>query len=350
MKVSTIGSDLAAAVLCGLMTIFAGSLAHGAQEVNIYSYRQPILIKPVLEAFTAKTGIATNVVFANEGLIERIAIEGRNSPADLLLTRDIGRLSDAVRKGVSQAVVSDVLEQNIPSQYKDKQGHWFGLTHRGRIVFASRERVAQDTITYEELADPKWRGKICIRPGHHVYNVALVAAMIAHHGEEKTEEWLRGLKANLARKPAGNDRAQVKGVYASECDLAVGNTYYMALMMLNEKNPEQQKWAASVKMLYPNTQDRGVHIILSGMLLAKHAPNKANAVRLMEFLGSDEAQRIFAQVNHEIPVKEGVAHSDLVKSWGTYKVDDFALASNADLRKKASELVEKVAFDDGPES
>ena len=174
--------------------------------------------------------------------------------------------------------------------------------------------------------------------------------MIAHHGEEKTEEWLRGLKANLARKPAGNDRAQVKGVYAGECDLAIGNTYYMAKMMLNQKNPAQQQWAASVKMLFPNAQDRGTHINLSGMILAKNAPNKENAIRFMEFLSSDDAQEIYAEVNHEYPVKEGVPWSDLVKSWGELKPDSLSLEQVATLRKKASEMIDKVAFNDGPSS
>ena len=333
-----------------LVALSAGSLAQEAGEVNIYSYRQTYLIDPLRKAFTEKTGIKTNVVFSKKGLIERIAAEGRNSPADILLTVDIGQLSDAASKDVAQPVASGVLDQNIPAQYRDAQGRWFGLTSRGRIVFASKERVGQDTITYEELADPKWRGKICIRPGHHVYNVALVAAMIAHHGEEKTEEWLRGLKANLARKPAGNDRAQVKGIYSGECDLAIGNTYYMAKMMLNEEKPEQKKWAESVKMVFPNAQDRGTHINLSGMLLAKNAPNKGNAIKFMEFLSSNDAQKIYAEVNHEYPVKQGVPSSDLVKSWGELKPDSLSLEQVASLRKKASEMIDKVAFNDGPSS
>ncbi|MCG8559077.1 MAG: Fe(3+) ABC transporter substrate-binding protein [Hyphomicrobiales bacterium] len=341
---------LSCAALSIVISVAAGSVASAADEVNIYSYRQPYLINPLLEAFTKKTGVETNVVFAKKGLIERMAAEGRNSPADLLLTVDIGRLTGAVNKGVSQPVASDALSRNIPEQYRDPGKHWFGLTRRARVVYASKERVGQDAVTYEELADPKWRGKICIRSGQHVYNVALIASLIAHHGEQKTEEWLRGIKANLARKPAGNDRAQVKGVFAGECDLAIGNTYYMAKMALNEKKPEQKKWAASVKMLFPNTAQRGAHINLSGMVLAKHAPNKANAIKLMEFLSSEEAQKIYAEVNHEYPVKDGVPWSDLVKSWGDFKPDALSLAKIAELRKKASELVDKVAFNDGPSS
>ena len=336
-----------------MATAIVGVMAPAVQaggEVNIYSYRQPYLINPLLEAFTKKTGIETKVVFAKKGLIERMAAEGKNSPADLLLTVDIGRLSGAVAKGITQPVKSATLEKNIPATYRDPEGQWFGLTRRARVVYASKERVAQNAITYEELADPKWRGKICVRSGQHVYNVALIASIIAHHGEAKAEEWLKGFKANLARKPAGNDRAQVKGVFAGECDIAVGNTYYMAKMQLNEKQPEQKKWAASVKILFPNTAERGAHINLSGMVLAKNAPHKDNAIKLMEYLSSEEAQKIYAKVNAEYPVKDGVPWSDLVKSWGEFKPDTLALDVIAKNRKRASELVDKVAFNEGPSS
>ena len=338
------------ATLSLIFSLLTGSIAGAASEVNIYSYRQPFLIEPLLEAFTKKTGIKTNVIFAKKGLVERIAAEGENSPADVLLTVDIGRLAGAVAKGVTQPVSSPVLEKNIPAEYRDSKGQWFGLTRRGRVVYASKDRVKLDKITYENLAEARWKGKVCIRPGQHVYNVALVAAMIAHHGEAKTEEWLSGLKQNLARKPAGNDRAQVKGVYSGECDLAIGNTYYMGKMQTNEKKPEQKKWASSVRILFPQFKDGGTHINLSGMVLAKHSPNKANAIKLMEYLASDEAQEIYAEVNHEYPVKADVPWSKLVKSWGTFNDDNLSLEEIARLRKKASELVDKVAFNDGPSS
>lgn len=340
-----LGTVVGVAVL-GLVTPWG----HAGGEVNIYSYRQPSLINPLLEAFTKKTGIQTNVVFAKKGLIERMAAEGRNSPADLLLTVDIGRLSGAVAKGITQPVKSSALDSNIPASYRDPKGQWFGLTRRARVVYASKKRVAQDAITYEELADPKWRGKICVRSGQHVYNVALIASMIAHHGEEKAQKWLQGFKANLARKPAGNDRAQVKSVFAGECDIAVGNTYYMAKMQLNEREPIQKEWAASVKMLFPNTAKRGSHINLSGMVLAKNAPNKDNAIKLMEYLSSADAQQIYAEVNHEYPVKAEVPWSKLVKSWGDFKADTLSLDVVAKNRKRASELVDKVAFNEGPSS
>jgi len=319
-------------------------------EVNIYSYRQPYLIDPLLQEFTAETGIKANVIFAEKGLIERIQAEGRNSPADLLLTTDIGNLNQAMAAGIGQPVESEAIEAAIPATYRGENNEWIGLTRRARVVYASKERVKQDTITYEELADPKWRGKICIRSGQHAYNVALIASMIAHHGEDWTEQWLRGVKANLARKPAGNDRLQVKGVYAGECDIAIGNTYYMGAMLTDEKNPEQKAWANSVSMLFPNTQDRGTHVNVSGAVVAKNAPHRDNAIKLVEFLASDKGQEMYAEVNNEYPVKEGVPWSALVQSWGDFKPDPISLNEIAALRKTASELVDKVGFDEGPSS
>jgi iron(III) transport system substrate-binding protein len=329
---------------------FSFALAETPGEVNIYSYRQPYLIDPLLQEFTAETGIKANVIFAEKGLIERIQAEGRNSPADVLLTVDIGNLSQATAAGIAQPVTSESIEAAIPATYRGEDNEWIGLTRRARVVYASKERVKQDSITYEELADPKWRGKICIRSGQHVYNVALIASMIAEHGEAWTEEWLRGVKANLARKPAGDDRLQVKGVYSGECDIAIGNTYYMGAMLTNEKNPEQKAWANSVNILFPNTSDRGAHVNVSGAVVAKNAPHKENAIKLLEFLASDKGQEMYAEVNNEYPVKDGVPWSPLVQSWGNFKSDPISLNEIAALRKTASELVDKVGFDEGPSS
>ncbi|NNE20982.1 MAG: Fe(3+) ABC transporter substrate-binding protein [Rhizobiales bacterium] len=331
------------------MSGFVG-VAQAGSEVNVYSYRQPTLVQPLFDGFTKETGIKVNMIFAKKGLIERIYQEDANSPADVLLTVDIGRLTGSVNKGITQAVSSDVLSKNIPAIYRDPDGHWFGLTQRARVIYAARDRVKQDAITYEELADPKWKGKICMRSGQHVYNVALIASMIKHHGEDKAKTWLKGLRDNLARDPKGNDRAQVKGVFSGECDLAIGNTYYMAKMMLNDKQPEQKEWAASVKMLFPNSADRGTHVNLSGVVLAKNAPNRDNAVKLMEYLSSAQGQEIYASVNHEYPLKAGIPWSDLVKSWGEFKTDPLSLEDIATLRKRASEMVDEVRFDQGPSS
>jgi len=339
------GFALALTALAGLAP---SALAQG--EVNIYSYRQPQLIDPLLKAFTDKTGIKTNVVFAADGLNERLAAEGRNSPADLLFTVDAGRLSEAKDAGLTQPVGSAVLASSIPAQFRDPDNHWFGLTMRGRVVYAAKERVKQDEITYEELADPKWKGRLCIRSGQHVYNTSLIATIIAHKGEAFAEEWLKGVRDNLAHKPSGGDREQARDIASGKCDLALGNTYYMALMMQAEKAPEQKRWAAAIKLLFPNAKDRGTHVNISGMALAKHAPNKANALKLMEFLASDEAQRIYAGVNNEYPVNPKVSPSEIVLGWGPIKADPLPLENIAKYRKRASELVDKVNFDAGPSS
>ncbi|KZL02004.1 Iron uptake protein A1 precursor [Pseudovibrio sp. Ad5] len=338
----------AAGFALGTTGMVASAQAEG--EVNIYSYRQPELIKPLLDAFTAETGVKANVVFAKKGLGERMKAEGKNSPADVLLSVDIGRLQGAKDLGVTQPVVSDVINGNIPANLRDSEGHWFGLTTRARVIYASKDRVAQDSITYEELADPKWKGRLCTRSGQHVYSIGLIASMIAHKGEAETQKWLEAVRDNLARKPTGNDRAQVKSIFAGECDISLGNTYYMGKMQTNEKDPEQKDWAASVRILFPNTEGRGTHVNISGMVLAKNAPNKDNAVKLMEFLASDEAQAIYAAQNFEYPVEPGIAPSELVASWGSFKADEVSLNEIAAQRAKASELVDIVGFDNGPSS
>jgi iron(III) transport system substrate-binding protein len=315
-----------------------------ASEVNVYSYREPELVAPLLKSFTDATGIKVNTIFAKEGLIERMVAEGQNSPADVLLTNESGLLAQAKAAGVTQPSGSDALAKSIPESLRDGDGHWYALTRRARVIYASKDRVAQSEITYEELADPKWKGKICSRSGQHTYNIALIAAMIAHHGEEKAEAWLTGLKSNLARKPAGGDREGVRDVQAGLCDLAIGNTYYMAAML---KNPDQKPWAESVKMLFPNGKDRGTHVNISGVALAAHAPNKASGLKLMEYLASAPAQQLYAGTLYEYPVVEGVPVSDAVKSWGELKPDPLPLGRIIELRKKASELVDKVRFDAG---
>ncbi len=334
--------------LGGLAVASFATAALADGEVNIYSYRQPQLIEPLLADFTEKTGVKTNLLFLDKGLVERISAEGENSPADVILTVDIGRLMQAKEAGVTAPLQSEVIDGAIPAGFRDPQGHWFGLTTRGRVVYASKERVEQDAITYEELADPKWKGKLCTRSGQHDYNIALIASMIAHHGPEKAEEWLIGLRDNLARKPAGGDRDQAKAIFAGECDVALGNSYYVGLMMTNEKEPEQKDWAAAIKVLFPNAQDRGTHVNISGMSLAKNAPNRDNAIRLMEYLASPAAQEIYAEQVYEYPVTPGARPSAIVASFGTLKPDSLPLAEIARLRGDASILVDKVAYDDGP--
>ncbi|MBY8977614.1 Fe(3+) ABC transporter substrate-binding protein [Rhodobacteraceae bacterium NNCM2] len=314
-------------------------------DVNIYSYRQPELIKPLTDAFTEQTGIATNVVFLNKGLLERLQAEGDRSPADLIFTVDISRLKGVVDGGVTQPVTSEVLEANVPATMRDPDGHWFGLTSRARIVYASKDRVAEGEVTtYEDLADPKWKGRICVRSGTNAYNLALISAMEAHHGREATKEWLEGLKANLARKPEGNDRSQVKAIWAGECDISIGNTYYMAAML---KDPEQKEWADSVRIVFPTFEPTGgTHMNISGVAMTKSAPNREEALKMMEFLASAEGQKIYAEINAEYPVLESVPASDLVESWGDFSRDTIPLIEIANGRPDAVKLVEEVKFDE----
>ena len=340
-------------VLASLLSITAFSIVAGsaaAETVNIYSYRQPDLIEPLLDAFTEKTGIETQVQFLKKGMIEKLAAEGVNSPADLILTVDIGRLSGITSNGLTQPVSNEIVNGNIPANFRDPSGNWFGLTIRGRVIYASKERVKQNAITYEDLAKPEWKGRICTRSGQHAYNVAWFASMIANKGEEFTETWLSSVKNNLARKPDGNDRAQARGIFSGECDIGIGNTYYVGLMQNNEKDPEQKDWAKSIKVIFPNSDDRGTHVNISGMALAKHSPNKDSAIKLMEFLSSGEAQEIYAEQVYEYPVKPGAKVSETVAGFGEMKADDLSLEAIAQLRKAASRLVDKVGYDNGPQS
>ncbi|MGB0467823.1 MAG: Fe(3+) ABC transporter substrate-binding protein [Pontibacterium sp.] len=335
---------LIAATLSALVTT---PVVQAAEEVNIYSYRQAFLMKPLLEAFTAETGIKANVVFAKKGLLERIEHEGRNSPADVLLTSDIGPLSDALEKGLLQPVNSKTLEKNIPSKYRDPADHWFGLTSRSRIIYTSKTRVkAGEISSYEDLADPKWKGRICTRSGKHTYNLSLIGSMIAHHGEAEAQQWLEGFKANLARKPQGNDRGQVKAVKEGVCDIALGNSYYFGKMITNEKKPEQKAWAQAVNLIFPNQDNRGAHMNISGAAILKHAPHAEAAARLIEFLSEDKAQQLYAEANFEFPVRPQTTRSDLINQYmGEFKEDGINLQRVSELRSAAARMVDKVGFD-----
>lgn len=314
-----------------------------ADEVNVYSHRQPELLQPLIDAFTAETGIAVNVAFVDKGMAERLQAEGSRSPADLVLTVDIARLLQVVEAGVIQPVQSDVLEANIPAEFRDPADQWFGLTARARIIYASKERVQPGEVTtYEDLAGDNWKGRICTRSGTHDYNVALTSAILAHHDAAYAGEWLKGVKANLARKPDGGDRDQVKAIWAGECDIAVGNTYYMGQMLAD---PEQKAWADSVTVVFPTFEAGGTHMNISGIAMTKAAPNKEAALTFMEWLSSDAAQKIYAETNHEYPVKPGVERSALVAGWGEFTADALPLADVAAKRAEALKLIETVDFD-----
>ena len=318
-----------------------------AAEVNVYSFRQPELVQPLFDAFTKATGISVNVAFVEKGLVERLVAEGDRTPADLVMTVDISRLAQLVDAGVTQSVDSATLTANIPAAYRDPGNQWFGLTTRARVIYASRDRVADGAVTtYEGLADPKWQGKLCTRSGLHDYTLGLMAAMIAHHGEAFAKTWAEGLKANLAKKPDGGDRDQVKSIWAGECDIALGNTYYMGEML---SDPEQKVWADAVRIVFPvfaeAGQSGGTHMNVSGVVMTKAAPDRAEALQLMEFLSSDAAQKIYAETNHEFPVKPGVPRSALVQSWGDFTPDSLDINDLARLRPAALRLMEEVNFD-----
>ena len=333
----------ALAVAVGAGLLMSTGIVSAEGSVNVYSYRQPFLIKPMFDVFTRETGIEVNTVFAKSGLVERLENEGVNSTADLIFTVDIGRLDGAVQAGVTQPVQSDVLEGNIPAEFRDPDGHWFGLTNRARLIVTSKDRMEEGAISsYEDLAKPEFAGKICTRSGKHQYMTALIASVIAHTDESQAEQWLTGLKSNLARKPEGNDRAQVKAISEGQCDIAIINSYYMGAMMSDE---EQSSWADSVRIVFPNQDDRGTHMNISGMSLTQSAPNKENAIKLMEFLSSDLAQRMYAEQNHEYPVNQEITPSGLVQSWGDFDYDPLPLSEIARHRVEATKMVDKIGYD-----
>lgn len=318
--------------------------AIASEEVNIYSYRQPYLIEPMLKAFEQDTGVKVNVIFADKGLVERVKREGELSPADVLLTVDISRVMEVVNAGLAQPIESDVLKANIPAQYRDSKNEWFALTTRARAIYTSKERVGKlpEDFTYYDLAKPEYKGKVCVRSGKNSYNVSLFASMIAHDGEAKVKQFLQDLKGNLAQKPQGGDRDQVKAIKEGICDYALGNSYYFGKMLDDEK---QREWAQAVYINFPNQKVQGTHVNISGVALAKYAPNKENAVKLVEYLSGDHAQQMYAELNHEYPVKPGVASSKLVQSWGSFTADELPLEKVAENYDKALKLVDEVKFD-----
>lgn len=313
-----------------------------ADTVNIYSFRQPFLIEPILEQFTKESGIKTKVVFAKKGLIQRLQREGKLSPADVVLTSNFAKLLEVKESGLSQRFDDTVINQRIPAQFRDSEQHWVALTKRVRNVYSSKDRIGKININYEDLADAKYKGRICTRSGKHPYNLGLIASLIVKNGEAATEKWLYDVKANLARKPQGSDRGQVKAIKEGLCDLSLGNSYYFGKMLQDE---EQIHWANAVELNFPNQDNRGSHINVSGAAITKYAPHKAQAQALLDFLSSDVAQELYAELNMEYPVKPGVAPSKLVQSWGDFKADDIPLEQVAAKRKAALRLVDKVQFD-----
>ncbi len=335
-----------------LLAAGAGALALGAPaapalaagEVNIYSYRQEILIRPLLEEFTKNTGIKANIVYVKDAGIERLKAEGRASPADAVLTVDVANLVQLDEAGLLQPVKSAAIESNIPAQYRDPAGKWFGLSLRARIVVYNPSKVkAEELSTYEALADSNWAKRICIRSSGHTYNLALVSSLVAANGPAKTQDWANGFAKNLARNPTGGDRDQIQAVAAGVCDLAIVNTYYLA-GMLSGNDEAVKKAAQAAKPFFPNQAGRGAHVNISGAAVTASAKNKDNAVKLVEFLSSDAAQKIYADKVHEYPVKAGIEPSEVLLGFGGFKADALALAKLGALRAEALKIVDRAGW------
>lgn len=335
--------------LAAVASLCAPSLSAAAapEALTLYTTREPALIQPLLAAFTAKTQIEVKTVFVKDGLLERVKAEGERSPADVLMTVDIGNLLDLVDGGITQPVKSAALEAAIPAQLRDAGNQWFALSMRARVLYAEKD-LKIGTFRYEDLASPKWKGKVCSRAGQHPYNTALIAAMIAHDGEAKTEQWLKGVKANLARKATGGDRDVARDILGGICDVGLANTYYVGHMKAAKEGTDARKWGDAIQVIKPTfaAAKSGTHINISGASVAKHAPHRAQAVQLLEFLVSEPAQNLYAQANYEHPVRKGVALDPVVQqSIGAIQIDPLPLAEIAKYRKQASALVDKVGFD-----
>lgn len=326
-----------------IITIFISNIAN-AKSLNIYSHRQPYLLKPFIEAYTKKTGIKLNVVYSSKGLAQRLAAEGANSPADLILTVDIARLYRYEDLNLLAKIDSKILNEKIPSYLRSKNNTWFGLSKRTRAIAISRERInSGQVLRYEDLADPKLKGKICSRPGSHVYNRALMASMIAAKGENAAEKWAKGLVSNLAKRPQGNDRSQLKSIYSGECDVAIINHYYYGKLTYS-KNPDHRKWAKASIIVFPNqgNSDRGAHVNISGGGVVKFSKNKEIAINFLEFLVTDQAQVMYGDVNFEYPINNKSKLPKRLKALGTFKEDNLLIEKIAKLAPKAQEIIDKV--------
>jgi len=321
------------------------SVTAQASEVNVYSARKEALIKPLLDKFEQSTGISVNLITGKaDALLQRIRIEGKASPADIFITVDAGRLQRAKEAGVLQPISSDILTKNIPENLRDGDNLWFGLSQRARTVFYAKDKVDPSQLSsYEDLADKKWRGKICLRSSNNIYNQSLVASMIDNIGNEKTLAWAKDLVSNIAKPPAGGDTDQLKAVAAGVCEITLANTYYFGRLMNSDKAGDK-KVVEKVGLFWPNQQGRGVHMNVSGAGVTKHARHKENAIKLIEFMTSPESQAWYAAVNSEFPVLKTAAVSDALKSWGEFKADNIALNKLGENNRAAVELMDKARW------
>ena len=331
---------------CAVLAVCIGVNQVLADEINLYSARKEALIKPLLDEFSEQTGIKVNLVTGKaDALLKRLESEGKLTPADVLITVDAGRLHRAKEAGLLQSIESSALQSSIPSAYRDPDGHWFGLSVRARPLMVVSEKVKAGAIRrYEDLAHAEWKGKICIRSSNNIYNQSLVASMIAANGLADTEQWAQGLVDNLARPPAGGDRDQIKAAAAGECDIAVANTYYLARMLSVGEGDSQRQAAEKVSIVWPNQEDRGTHVNISGAGIIRYAKNRDNAIKLLEYLVSDEAQAYYAEGNHEYPVKAGVEISALLRSFGEFKTDTLNLSVLGENNAAAVKLMDRVGW------
>ena len=331
-------------VLTTIAAVLCVSVTH-ADEVNIYSAREENLIKPILDIYSKETGVTINLVTGGaDELIQRLSLEAANSPADLLLTVDVGRLYRAKEAGVLQPVTSPILNAEIPEKYRDSEGYWYALSLRSRVIVYDKERVnPAELSTYAGLADPQWKNKVCVRSSSNIYNQSMVASMVSHNGVEATQEWAEGLVANFARSPQGGDREQVTAIAAGQCQVALINTYYLA-GLLNSSNATDRANGEAVAVFWPDQNGNGAHINISGAAVTKAAKNKDAAVKLMEFLVSDEAQHWYAETNNEFPVRADVESSELLKSWGDFKADDISLDQLGIHNAEAVRLMDRAGW------
>jgi iron(III) transport system substrate-binding protein len=316
-----------------------------AEELNIYSSRHYQTDAALYDSFTRRTGIKVNRIEGKgDALIERIKSEGANSPADVLITVDAGRLWRADQAGLFQVVRSKVLDERVPPNLRHPGGHWFGFSSRARLIFYNKAAVTAGEIArYEDLAEPKWRGRVCIRSGANIYNQSLLGSLIAAHGEVGAEAWAKGVVANFARDPKGGDTDQIRSVAAGECDVAVANSYYFVRLKTSKKLQDREA-AAQVGLVFPNQGDRGTHINVSGAGVLKHAPHGEAAVKFLEYLASDEAQGYFADGSNEYPVVEGVAPNSALQSLGQFKADPINVAVYGENQPVAQKIFDRVGW------
>jgi iron(III) transport system substrate-binding protein len=338
------------AVLAGALALVPFAFPHGAaaeaDTVNIYTTRQEVLIQPVLDAYRAASGAEVNVIFIKEGLVERLKSEGANSPADVVLTADVGYILEADEAGLLQPIASDAIEAAVPAAYRQSDGRWFGFSLRARPIMYARDRVdPAELSSYEALADPKWRGRICVRSSSNVYNQSLVSSLIVADGAEATEAWAKAFVSNFARDPDGGDRDQIMAVAAGECDIAIANTYYLGGMLRDDDNPEQMEAAQAVAVFWPNQDGRGVHVNVTGGGVVAHAPHRDAAVRFLEYLVTEEAQRLFADIVNEYPIVAGMAPNETIAGFGTFKADSVPLEQlGGDVRRQAVEIMDRAGW------